>query len=32
MVIQVLADLLPAMITDYAQAPAVYVGTDGSMC
>ena len=32
MVVQVLADLLPAMILDYAQAPTVYVGTDGSMC
>ena len=29
---QVLANLLPAMIPDYAQAPAVYVETDGSMC
>ena len=28
----VLANLLPAMIPDYAQAPAVYVETDGSMC
>ena len=28
MVVQVLANLLPAMIPDYAQAPAVYVGTD----
>lgn len=25
MVVQVLADLLPAMIPDYAQAPTVYV-------
>ena len=32
MVVQVLANLLPAMIPDYAQAPAVYVETDGSMC
>ena len=32
MVAQVLANLLPAMIPDYAQAPAVYVETDGSMC
>lgn len=32
MVVQVLADLLPAMIPYYAQAPAVYVETDGSMC
>ena len=32
MVAQVLANLLPAMILDYAQAPAVYVETDGSMC
>ncbi|MGN9135616.1 hypothetical protein ACTNDG_09315 [Clostridium sp. HCP1S3_B4] len=24
--------LLPAMIPDYAQVPAVYVETDGSMC
>ena len=32
MVVQALADLLPAMIPDYAQAPTVYVGTDGSMC
>jgi len=30
--VQVLANLLPAMIPDYAQAPAVYVETDGSMC
>lgn len=27
MVVQVLANLLPAMIPDYAQAPAVYVET-----
>ncbi|CUP87799.1 Uncharacterised protein [Dorea longicatena] len=32
MVVQVLANLLPAMIPDYAQAPAVYVETDESMC
>ena len=32
MVAQVLANLLPATIPDYAQAPAVYVETDGSMC
>ena len=32
MVVQVLANLLTAMIPDYAQAPAVYVETDGSMC
>ena len=32
MVAQVLANLLPAMIPDYAQAPVVYVETDGSMC
>lgn len=32
MVVQVLANLLPAMIPDYAQATAVYVETDGSMC
>ena len=32
MVVQVLANLLPAMIPDYAQAPVVYVETDGSMC
>ena len=31
MVAQVLANLLPAMIPDYAQAPAVYVETDESM-
>ena len=30
MVVQLLANLLPAMIPDYAQAPAVYVETDGS--
>ena len=30
MVAQVLANLSPAMIPDYAQAPAVYVETDGS--
>lgn len=30
MVVQVLANLSPAMIPDYAQAPAVYVETDGS--
>ena len=29
---QVLANLLSAMIPDYAQAPVVYVETDGSMC
>ena len=32
MVVQVLANLSPAMIPDYAQAPAVYVETDESMC
>ncbi len=32
MVALVLANLLLAMIPNYAQAPAVYVGTDGSMC
>ena len=32
MVVQVLANLSPAMIPDYAQAPAVYVETDGNMC
>ena len=32
MVVQVLANLSPAMIPDYAQAPAVYVETGGSMC
>ena len=32
MVVQVLANLLPAMTPDYAQVPAVYVETDGSMC
>ena len=32
MVAQVLANLLPATIPDYAQSPAVYVETDGSMC
>ena len=32
MVVQVLANLLPAMTPDYAQAPAAYVETDGSMC
>ena len=32
MVVQVLANLLPAMMPDYAQAPAVYVETDESMC
>ena len=32
MVVQVLVNLSPAMIPDYAQAPAVYVETDGSMC
>jgi hypothetical protein len=29
MVVQVLANLLPAVTPDYAQAPVVYVGTDG---
>lgn len=32
MVVQVLANLSPAMIPDYEQAPAVYVETDESMC
>ena len=32
MVVQVLANLSPVMIPDYAQAPAVYVETDESMC
>ena len=32
MVVQVLANLSPVMIPDYAQAPAVYVETDVSMC
>ena len=32
MAVQVLANLSPAMILDYAQAPAVCVETDGSMC
>lgn len=32
MVAQALANLLLAMIPDYAQVPAVYVETDGSMC
>ena len=32
MVVQVLANLSPAMIPDYAQAPVFYVETDGSMC
>ena len=32
MVVQVLANLSPAMIPDYAQAPVVYVETDGSRC
>ena len=32
MVALVLAKLSLAMIPDYAQAPAVYVETDGSMC
>ena len=32
MVVQVLANLLPAVTQDYAQVPAVYVETDGSMC
>ena len=32
MVVQVLANLSPVMIPDYAQAPAAYVETDESMC
>ena len=32
MVVQVLANLSPVMIPDYAQAPTVYVETDESMC
>ena len=32
MVVQVLANLSPVMIPDYAQAPAVYVETDESKC
>ena len=32
MVALVLTNLSPAMILDYAQAPAVYVETDESMC